>query len=854
MLSLRIDYLVALWGILALVSAGCSEGTGIPRGHPAVTSGPQLLDRLNGESHVAETIASAHRRTAVAAPVERETPNVGSHGRRAKEALESREFEQALEEIRLEIGDARGRPTTYQAEVRALALGILGKYQRFRGFSDALDAEAEGYYREGLRLAAGDEALESALKYRYATYLSNTGRNGAAIPYMRAEFEYWKRSGNAFQIAKSLDALANAHDDMGDLTMRDHYRQEALTRARGYFHFPDNPADPERWRSYERFLFHAATDATLDGKADEVQRLWAQIRPIADRFNTVSYRSYLEMAELLGAAGVPVAAANVLEEAERRAADRRNDPHVRADLACTRAVVDLWANRINEATGGFDLCFTDGNRGGNPGAAHLAGLAFEKKNDFARAVSLFEASTRSMERTRESYSVAERAAFFRGAARKPYWGLIRVAVRRAARSGADADFLGALSTSELVRARQFGDRMDPNTKAAVSTSVLAEFRRFLRADEVVLDYLLTDTAIIVFGFTRDEFTSQVIEYDPRQFSSEIRTVAELLASSRSSATEITTRMAALGHKTLDPVARLLSGKRRIVVLPDGDLNLVPFDLLGDPANPQRPLLERFVVRTAPSLRFMARTRTKEGNGSGTGFIAVADPEYGEQAQVAGVRLGDLGDTTRGIGFSDYFEQLPESRSEVERIAALVGKDRARLVLGKNATEGFLKSADLRGYRFVHLAMHGIIGGEVPTIGEPALVMAAEQGQDGFLTASEAAGLKLGAELTVLSACKTGRGEYVTGEGVMGMSRAFLLAGSRAVAVSLWDVDSAATEALMVAFYRQLLTGSDPDVALHDAKLELLGGVAQPREQTVVLSRTIDRRHPFYWSGFVVVGG
>jgi CHAT domain-containing protein len=85
--------------------------------------------------------------------------------------------------------------------------------------------------------------------------------------------------------------------------------------------------------------------------------------------------------------------------------------------------------------------------------------------------------------------------------------------------------------------------------------------------------------------------------------------------------------------------------------------------------------------------------------------------------------------------------------------------------------------------------------------QPALVVGAEASEDGLLLATEAMELSLNADLTVLSACKTGTGELVTGEGVMGMSRAFLAAGSRAVLVSLWAVDSAATEVLMVAFSR-----------------------------------------------------
>jgi CHAT domain-containing protein len=159
------------------------------------------------------------------------------------------------------------------------------------------------------------------------------------------------------------------------------------------------------------------------------------------------------------------------------------------------------------------------------------------------------------------------------------------------------------------------------------------------------------------------------------------------------------------------------------------------------------------------------------------------------------------------------------------------------------------------------------------------VLASEESEDGFLTSSEAAELSLDSELAVLSACKTGVGDYVTGEGVMGMSRAFLIAGSRAVLMSLWQVDSAATEELVVAFYSRLMSGSTAAVALREAKQLFVEGPdpaaaeeARPSSPRLARSRGIKklprepdasesrltlyphRPHPFYWAGFVLIGG
>ena len=122
-------------------------------------------------------------------------------------------------------------------------------------------------------------------------------------------------------------------------------------------------------------------------------------------------------------------------------------------------------------------------------------------------------------------------------------------------------------------------------------------------------------------------------------------------------------------------------------------------------------------------------------------------------------------------------------------------------VGDDARESRLKREDLTPYSHLHFATHGVLAGELPTLTEPALVLSEEDGEDGFLTASEVHRLKSTAELVVLSACNTGAGNTVAGEGVIAMGRSFLLAGARTVLVSLWPVDSLATEQMMTRFYR-----------------------------------------------------
>jgi len=828
-------------------------------GPPPATGGSHILHRLDDSEHAAHALEAARERAAARGAT---ALDYGPHGQRAKTALDAGELETALREIRLEIEDARSRPKGYQGNIRTLALDVLREYQRFHGVAETLDDEAERYYREALHLLSENGDGRALVDYVYANYFAQTGRNGLALPYVRKEFDHWKRARNAYQIIKSLDAYANIFNDRGDLKARDEHRKMALDEARRYFRFPESPSDPNEWRNYERFLFHRASEAAEEGRQQELRGLWTHVQPIADRFARYPYRSYLLMAQRLAAAGDAASAERVYRAGERLAGRASDDPEARFRVACARAVIDVWSRRGNAADE-FDRCLAlraAVHRDLDSGTAHIGGLAFERAGQLDRAIELFRASTDRLERTRDSYSVEERAAFFRGLARKPYWGLIRTSVSRARGSGSAADFAEALSTSELVRARQLGDRIDPDAEGALTRERVEELQGMLRPDEVIVDTLLTDTAIIVFGMSRGEWVAELVPYDPRSFRADLSTAASMLADPRSSPSELRERLDNVGRVVLEPVAPLLREKQRIIALPDGSLNLVPFELLGDPERPGMPLFERYAVRTVPSLRLFLARRSEAAWSGKTTFLAVADPEFGSlRVPTVGVRLEELSGATRGIGFSNYFDPLPETRSEVQRIASLLQDQRARLVLGEQATESFLKSTELRSYRFLHLATHGILGGGVSGVGEPALVMADEPGEDGFLTASEAAKLNIRAELTVLSACKTGSGDYVRGEGVNGMSRAFLLAGSRSVVVSLWDVDSRATEHLMVAFYRQVLAGVDPEGALALAKRETQE-LFQPKAIDVeppALAKQLlapQGLHPFYWAGFILVGG
>lgn len=268
---------------------------------------------------------------------------------------------------------------------------------------------------------------------------------------------------------------------------------------------------------------------------------------------------------------------------------------------------------------------------------------------------------------------------------------------------------------------------------------------------------------------------------------------------------------------LGPLEGALRGKKRIVIVPDGRLHYLPFEVLPG-------VLAKYRVSYAPSAAALAalEKRGRARTAPERTLLAVADP----------VLTGAVG-AERGFAFT----QLPNARAEATAIRGMFGG--ARALVGAEAGEGAVKGADLGAYRYVHFATHGYFDEVVP--GRSGLVLGQGRDEDGFLQAREIIGMKLNADVVTLSACQSGLGKLLDGEGVVGLSRAFLYAGAQGMVVSLWNVNDAATAELMKTFYAGMRAG--------------LGGAEALRRAKVSMAQGGNRawRHPYFWAPFVFVG-
>lgn len=760
--------------------------------------------------------------------------------------LAGQNWKGALDIVREEIANPESLDNTHLAVIRMFGIEVLGKYTVKYGLQPGFDDEAKRYYEEGVRYASQDELQQARLNYTLGFYYQNSRRSGFSIPYYRKDLAYNEKTGDTFHVILDCHNLAGVYANMGEFTLRDFYRVKALDTAEKYFLMGEGPSKANEWVQYYNILLARASELADSGNANEIAKIWLKMEPIVIKYLSPKTIPYMQMSKLFAVSGDLERARALYRQAESVwQQESKRQAHlaqvIQLDLTCADAQIQLFERQYKTAVQSFDRCFELRSLTrmleSDPATHHAQGMAYEGAGDLPRAADAYAASIREFEKMRSSYSVAERATFFRTGVRKSYWGLIRVWAKRAAESGKEDDFLITLQSTERMRSRQLGELVDPQAEAEMPLDSLRTLRSQLGPDTVVLDYTLMDETIVLLAFDKERYSVGVIPYSSKDFSLQLSAVAKALSDAHSPLKNVQNQLFTISKTLLASVAPLLDKKTQVLVLPDGAMNLIPFDLLSADQSAYQLLLQDKVVWAVSSLKLFRPRQERDSHDKNAGLFALGDPVYAKVPQVEGITQAEIEAVTRGHAYLSYFSSLPETRTEVESISRLFSNEPVRLVLGEQARKSTIKNTNLQPFRYVHLATHGILGGEVPGIGEPALVLGEEPSEDGFLRASEVETLKLNADLAVLSACNTGSGELVTGEGLMGLSRAFLVAGSRAVLVSLWSVASKETEQMMVIFYRHLQSGMDTAEALRKAKLELMA----------------DHPHPFYWAPFILVG-
>jgi CHAT domain-containing protein/predicted negative regulator of RcsB-dependent stress response len=427
---------------------------------------------------------------------------------------------------------------------------------------------------------------------------------------------------------------------------------------------------------------------------------------------------------------------------------------------------------------------------------------------------------------------------------------------------------------------------------------LAEIQQqVLDPDTLLLEYSLGDNASYLFVVSQTSITWRQLP-KRAEIEAATRRVRDLLTAPQPQPGDIKTKYrprvkearegywqqaAELSQMLLGPAASQLGG-RRLLIVADGSLQYLPFGALPAPEterqsdgetkrhgdkgtgrqedkwrgkirNPQStipiPLIVDNEIVHLPSASALAELRRDMAGREPTAkaVAVLADPVF--SADDARVKQGDKtqvgkeapSDLTRAVNdVRGELRRLLMTRDEAEAILSVMPRNGGLAALDFRANRAVATGDELGNYRVVHFATHGLLDSEHPELSGLVLSLVDEQGrpQEGFLRLHDIFNLRLRAELVVLSACQTGLGKEVKGEGLVGLTRGFMYAGAARVVASLWRVDDAATAELMKRFYRLMLKDAmRPAAALRAAQIEMW---KRPQWQS-----------PFYWGGFTLQG-
>ena len=283
--------------------------------------------------------------------------------------------------------------------------------------------------------------------------------------------------------------------------------------------------------------------------------------------------------------------------------------------------------------------------------------------------------------------------------------------------------------------------------------------------------------------------------------------------------------------------------KNIIIIPDGILFYLPFEALVQSKSEGTEskieyVIENFDISYASSASTLALIHTKRPiREQPTDLLIFADPYYGKEE---GKGKPSQESATEALYGEYSFPRLRYSDQEARAIASLYSEEKVRMFLREEAREEEVKTEEFQGCRILHFATHGVLDETVPRRSGVVLALDGDPTEDGFLQIHEIFNLRLNADIVVLSACQTGLGRLVRGEGIIGVSRAFFYAGASSVVASLWSVNDRSTALLMTHFYEGLKDGMEKRKALREAKLNLLAQGGR-------------LAHPYYWAPFVLMG-
>ncbi len=376
------------------------------------------------------------------------------------------------------------------------------------------------------------------------------------------------------------------------------------------------------------------------------------------------------------------------------------------------------------------------------------------------------------------------------------------------------------------------------------------------SNSAILQYLIHGKHIYIFYITKED-TLVWRQNRAEQVERKVRRLLKLVENpSYASLPELRELSGSLYQILVKPISSRVNVKENLVVIPDEVLHYLPFDILMDENS--KYMLEKHNIHYSPSATSLILFSGHEESKNTLNLLAMANPTGFPEA--AGGKEGNA--IERSFSYSLPSTPLKFAEEEVRTISGLFDKKSVEVFYKSDATEKKLKTKDLKDFKFLHFATHGIFNEENPYRSGILLSRGDDPNNDGLLQYHEIYDLKTDADTVVLSACKTGLGRVVKGDGLIGISRGFMIAGARSVLVSLWNVSDKSTSILMKNFYEnRVRKGMRSAAALRAAKLELMNMKFTDDSERGISGISGSRKggskrpfaHPYFWAAFILTG-
>ncbi len=671
------------------------------------------------------------------------------------------------------------------------------------------------------------QGLAVTLQWR-GSLLVERGDYAAARAELRAAVEAGTRAGAQSAIGWASMDLATIAAALGDFPAARSYLAQAVRSHEG---------GGDVWAMANALLLRGALDAEA-GEVDSARVRFSRAASIADKSTVAVARvEALRALARLALRGRDFALATMYLDSARRAAERQKlerfeaallgddaalllaqakpdsaEPVVRRAMALTSPTDHMQRFRFSTM-----LADADARRG-------LLDRAQQEIGDASAALDAWRSSLTEREMRQLVFQWRERPSL-------PDDGVARVIAAlatggRVAAAFAVADGRRAREMRDAIaRATALGNASAAPLRREAPAIDLDSLRRVLPAGTALVEFAAgrggqpTTLFAITRGWARAVALASMdsLAPDVSRFSALVESGGEAKPFG-----------ARLGERLLsDALESLPADVTRLVLVPDDVLHRLPFDALV--MRDGRYLIERFAVSLVPSASVASRLWLRPPTSAVARVLAFGDPEF-----VAGrgepPRAPPTTASTDTIAFASVagLPRLPASDREARVAGAFAPRSVVRLRAA--ASEWFLKHAPMRDFTIIHFATHAFV--DRWDASRSALALAPGGGEDGLVTAAELGALRLSADLVVLSACRTGGGPIVGGEGVQGLAAPLLESGTRAVVVTSWSVADRAALRVVEMMYRGMAQQRPLTDALRDAKLALLRADAPPREWAV----------------------